>query len=170
MPTTATTVPEISSILVALIPVAAGGVLALLGVFGGGFLSHWLKTRTEKANRAAEKFEELLIALFEHKRWLSQMSGHRVFGAEKPDAISPVAKIRAIASLYFPHFKGEVTTLDLAADGYESAMYAAAMERLKDGVPSQEKLTLIQNAYGPYSVAFHHLVEELEAHAKQIAR
>jgi hypothetical protein len=166
----ATTTPEATSILISLIPVVVGGFIALLGAVGGGLLSHWLKTKSEKASRRAEKFEELLVAVFDHKHWLAGMNSHRVFGGEEPDSMSPVAKIRAITSLYFPEFKENVSALDIAADKYELSMFDAGLERLKSGCLSEETLSAVKAAYAPYLQAFHELVKALEAHGKALSR
>ena len=164
------TTPEIVPSLISLIPVAVGGGLALAGAIGGGLLSHWMKTRTEKANRRAEKFEEILVALFDHKHWLSQMNSHRAFGGDKLESMSPAAKIRAISSLYFPEFKDMIIALDLAADQYELSMFEAGKERLQNRVPSEESLAAIKAAYLPYAQAFHALVKALEIYGKQLSR
>lgn len=166
----ATTAPEIAPILISLIPVVVGGCLALAGAIGGGLLSHWLKTRADRANRRAEKYEELLVSIFDHKHWLAQMNSHRAFGGAEPESMSPAAKIRAISSLYFPEFKDKVVALDLAADKYELSMFDAGKERLQNGIPSEGSLATVKAAYLPYLQAFHELTKALESHGKQLSR
>jgi len=164
----ATTSLDLPAILLPLIPVVAGGVIALLGVFGGGLLTHWLKARADRKIRSAEKLEDLLLALFSHKHWLGSMNSHRVFGGEAPTTESPIARIRAVTSLYFPDFKTKVQELDIAADQYELWMFKAGQERLEKGVLSQEILAGAGPAYQPYLTSFHALLKALEAHATTV--
>ena len=84
--------------------------------------------------------------------------------------MSPAAKIRAISSLYFPEFKENVVALDLAADKYELSMFDAGLQRLKNGVPSDESLIAVKAAYSPYIQAFKELTMALESHGKQLSR
>lgn len=170
MATTATTVTDLTPVLISLIPVVVGGLLTLAGGIGGGLLLHWLKSRSEKTTRRAEKYEELLSAIFDHKHWLSQMNSHRVFGAEAPPSNSPVATIRAIASLYFPQFKDKVTALDLASDQYELWMFKAGQERLQNGTPSAACMAEVKTVYEPYLRASHELIKALESHAVDLYR
>lgn len=162
---TTTTVTELTPVLISLIPVTVGGLLTLAGGIGGGLLTHWLKSRAEKATRRSDKYEELLAAIFDHKHWLSQMNSHRVFGAEAPVTNSPIARIRAIAVLYFPQFKDKVTALDLASDQYELWMFKAGQERLQNGIPSPECLADAKSSYEPYLCASHELLKALESYA-----
>lgn len=166
---TTTNTASAVQILISLIPVLAGGFLALAGGIGVGLLSHWLKTRTEKANRRIDKHEELLVALFDQKIWLGQVNSHRVFGGEEPQLQSPAAKILAISSVYFPELKSKFAALDSAADQYELAMYNAATERVTAIVLSQASLESVKRAYEPYTSAFHELVRILQEYGVELS-
>jgi hypothetical protein len=53
-----------------LIPVVVGGLIAIAGGLVGPPFLHHLQVKADKRKRRAEKFEELVVALHEHKHWL----------------------------------------------------------------------------------------------------
>lgn len=163
--TTETTAIELAPMLTALIPVAAGGLIALAGVIGGGFLTHWLKSKADNETRKKDKYEELLETLFHHKHWLEKMKDHRVFAAEKPSSKSPISRIRAITSLYFSELKELVTKLDTASDEYELWMLDASKERISNRVHSEESLSEGAEKYKSYAEIFYKLINLMEQNA-----
>jgi len=63
-----------------LLPVALGGAIAIIaGLVGPPYL-HGLQVAAEKKKRSAEKFEELVAALYEHHHWLEILRNSRVYG------------------------------------------------------------------------------------------
>jgi hypothetical protein len=118
--------------------------IGLLGTLGGtliggaiGFLGPWLlqrrKEAEEKRRRRAEKFEELVAAVYEFDHWVENRRRKFAYGEENlPETASPFAKIEALVVIYFPQFTDRVTVLDLAFDGFRIWMNAAGIARLAD--------------------------------------
>jgi hypothetical protein len=155
---------ELIQALIALVPVVFGGVIAI----SGGLIVHLLSTADEKKVRKAEKYEELMAAIWDHKHWMKQMESHRVFGTEAPVKESPIGKILAITALYFPKLKEKVIALDLAADRYEIWMLETGKKRLQNGLPSSDSLEKGTEIYKPYMEAWHDLIKTLELGAAEI--
>jgi hypothetical protein len=89
-------------------PVVVGGLLGvggtLVGVIGTTFREA-AQQRHEKAKRRADKFEELVAAVYEFDHWLDIMRHRDAFGAgEAPETVSPFAKVQSISAVYFPQF------------------------------------------------------------------
>jgi hypothetical protein len=74
---------ELISVLLVLLPVVVGSVLALLSAA----YAQKLQSKTDKEKRRAEKFEELVTALYEHDHWLEDVRNYRVLGEEAPKGV-----------------------------------------------------------------------------------
>jgi hypothetical protein len=137
----------------------------LIGV-GGSLVGPWLiqdrKEAAEKKQRRAEKFEELVTALFELHHWMTKMRNVRVFGEERDLEMSPIAKVQAISAVYFPEFEKEIRALDLAADGYELWAMKAAGKRLKK---EQGYVDGGNEEYEPFMEKFHALMRTLREYS-----
>jgi hypothetical protein len=75
-----------------------------------------LQQKAEKKRRRAEKFEELIATLYELSHWLTTMKNARLFGVFGDDdkiGMSPIAKVQAICSVYFPEFEEQIKQLDI---------------------------------------------------------
>jgi hypothetical protein len=102
-----------------LLPVIIGGGIAIVGGLIGPPFLHHLQQKAEKKRKRAEKFEELIATLYEHSHWLKEMQNVRLFGAEDKNVMSPLAKVQAISTVYFPDFEDQIRQLDIAADQYD---------------------------------------------------
>jgi hypothetical protein len=114
-------------------PVVVGGLLTgffALGEIGVGLVGtarrDAAQERREKTQRRADKFEELVAAVYEFDDWLEGLTDREAFGRENiPIAASPFAKVQSILSVYFPQFNHQVIELASAADLYRDWIYAA---------------------------------------------
>jgi hypothetical protein len=117
-----------------LTPILVGGGLAMLGgaiTAGIAFLASWLGRAEEKRNRRAEKFEELVSAVYEFDDWIGKNKNHTVFGETQTLGPSPFAKIEAITAIHFKEFKDQVSELSLESSRYLKWMPDAGMRRLQ---------------------------------------
>ena len=105
-----------------LVPVMVGGAIGLVGGWLGPMLVERRKEVAEKKKKRAEKFEELVTALYEHKHWLDTMENIRVFGSEEKPPVSPFARVQAISNVYFSEFETQVEELKKLASEYEAWM------------------------------------------------
>jgi hypothetical protein len=143
--------------------IVGGGIGIMAGLIGPPYLHH-LQQKAEKKKRRAEKFEELITMLYEHKHWLGNMMHARAFGRGTEDRVSPMTKVLAISSIYFPDFEKQIWQLDIAADQYELWMMEAEQKRLKGDSTFADGHA---NAHEPYTERFHSLLMELREFAKQ---
>jgi hypothetical protein len=152
-------------IFLAIAPAFVGGLIAVAsGVVG----PWWLEARKEiadKKRKRAEKFEELVGAVYEHEHWLEIKRDIRAYGSGGDIKLSPLAKIAAISAVYFPVFGKKISELIVASLGYEVWMSKAAMERLKGNAAGMEEG--LTEAYGPYIKAHNELLDELKKYARE---
>jgi hypothetical protein len=147
-----------------LLPVIVGGGIAIIGGLVGPPFLHYLQQKAEKKRRRAEKFEELVATLYEHEHWLREITDVRLFGGEVRNVVSPMAKVKAISTVYFPEFEGQITDLNVIATQYGIWALKAQQKRLAndpkfaDGGPE---------AYQPYAQKLHSLQQELHEFAKR---
>jgi hypothetical protein len=99
------------------------------GLIGPPYL-HRLQQRAERKKRQAEKFEELVNALYQHSHWLNVMKDVQVFGSDDQLTMSPMARVQAISLVYFPEFDAQIRELDSVADRYELWALQAKQKRL----------------------------------------
>jgi hypothetical protein len=112
-----------------LVPVIVGGVIG----FASGFFGPWFlerrKETAEKKRKRAEKFEELVAAVYEHDHWIDTLRRIHVLQFEGEITVSPFAKIQAISDVYFPQFEKAVEDLATAALAYRMWMYEVAQHK-----------------------------------------
>ena len=121
-------------------PVVVGG----LGVGGtmvgviGTTIRDVAQQRHEKAKRRADKFEELVVAVYEFDHWLSSMHDNvDAFGNDKVrQPVSPFAKMQSISFVYFPQFVESIALLDQATFQYKIGIYNVGQKRISNpGAP-----------------------------------
>jgi hypothetical protein len=95
-------------------PVVVGGLLAGLFALGGIGVGAVVASRRDAAQerrearkRRADKFEELVAAVYEFDHWLDSMRGHG-----GPQTTSPFSKVQSIAAVYFPQFSELISELN----------------------------------------------------------
>jgi hypothetical protein len=89
-----------------LIPVVVGGLIGLAGGLLGPLVLEGRKQAAEKKKKRAEKFEELVAAVTEHGLWIGHTRYFIISGQGSEPPLSPITKIEAIVSTYFPEFEG----------------------------------------------------------------
>jgi hypothetical protein len=80
--------------------------------------------RREAKKRRADKFEELVAAVYDFEHWLEGIRARvlqKVQGV--PDTVSPFAKVQSIAAVYFPQFNELVHQLDVVSSRYVAWVY-----------------------------------------------
>jgi hypothetical protein len=69
---------------------------------------------SEAKQRRADKFEELVAAVYEFDHWVQHIGSPEVNGRDIPQTVSPFAKLQSISSVYFPQFNEAIRELDSA--------------------------------------------------------
>jgi len=117
-----------------LLPVIVGGLLTLGGTVAAAIVStirDEVQKRRDARKRRADKFEELVAAVYEFDHWLSGVRSRDAFGqGVAPHTVTPFAKVQSISAVYFPQFDEAVRELDAAASKLEASIYEAAQKRL----------------------------------------
>jgi hypothetical protein len=125
-------------------PVVVGGLLGVGGTMVGVIgttIRDVAQQRHEKAKRRADKFEELVAAVYEFDHWLDSMRDRDAFGqGDAQRTASPFAKVQSISSVYFPQFSELIGEIDRATSHYRTWIWnteqlrrANATARLWDG-------------------------------------
>jgi hypothetical protein len=138
-------------------PVVVGGLLTMGGGVIAGVvtvISKLIDWDVERKRRRVEKFEQLVLAIYEHDHWVDQARQSRVYSNGTPDpGLSPLAKIEAIAAAYFPAVMGNVAKFKTATINYDAWMAQAMMkaaqnkrDELNDGL--NEVIRLYVDAQG----------------------
>jgi hypothetical protein len=154
-----------------LLPVVVGGLIAIISGFVSGFVGPYViqraKDATEKKRKRAEKFEELVAAVVEHDHWISAMRFVLISGqGSAAPTLSPIAKIQAIASTYFPEFELLVLQLESASHGYEQWILDTGQKRVRNE-PGYEKLIGHDDVLAKYADKQRALLTELRSFARR---
>ena len=146
-------------------------IIGLVGVIVGAAISpvtNYLlaarKEATDKKRKRAEKFEELVAAVYEHDHWMDNIRRIRVLEFEGEFTVSPFAKIHAISDIYFPQFEKAVEDLATAALAYRMWMYEVAQHKPEN---KEELLSGHQKVVTPYMEKQRELLAELRTFARQ---
>jgi hypothetical protein len=152
-----------TEVLSTLVPVVIGGVIALAGTWLAPWISERHKETTQRKKKRADKFEELVAAIFEVDHWLDNLRQTDAFGREFASAVSPFWKLHAISAVYFPEFEGEIVELDLATSQYRLWITEAGQRRLARQV---DKINDgFKDAYTPYSQKRDELLKAIKEFA-----
>jgi hypothetical protein len=122
-------------------PVVVGGLLSggfALGGIGVGLVAtarrEAAQERRDALKRRADKFEELVAAIYEFDHWLEVILQRDAFGIANgiPQTVSPFAKVQSIAAVYFPQFSEPIADLDRVATDVLTSIYDVQQKRLSD--------------------------------------
>lgn len=142
-------------------PVALGGVLAILGGALGPVLTHALGRNAKRAEIKRSKLELLLEQSQEAALWLERQRLIHMFGKDDDGAPSPMDRVITTATLYFPALEEQVSALDRAALSYLQWCLDRAQERFGAGgalVPLTDVvLTDYRARYGDLRIALRDL-------------
>jgi hypothetical protein len=118
----------------------------------------------EIKKKKAEKLEELVATLYEHKEWLQIREGISLWRSEEKLPVTPFSKLEAIANVYFPELETQLKALVEATSNYETWVFKASkLAKTTGNVVTKEML----DAYAPYSSAFISLLNETKDYAKR---
>jgi hypothetical protein len=151
-------------------PVVVGGLLALGGTVAGAIattIRDAAQQRHETRKRRADKFEELVAAVYEFDHWLEGIRNRNVFGiGNGPERVTPFAKVQSISSVYFPQFSDLVRELERASSQYMIWIHEAAQKRLTNYIANLNEGS--KEVIGPYLQKREALLDALKkfAHAE----
>jgi hypothetical protein len=143
-----------------LLGVVVGGVIALAGFVVRDVLQEW----RDKKKRRADKFEELVAAVYEFDHWIEAARDKYVYGRDVPETVSPFAKVQSISSIYFPQFRILVGELNSAALMYRVWMLGAQGKRLNGLANFNDGF---KDVIGPYIDAHGALLNALQEFARE---
>jgi hypothetical protein len=126
-----------------LLSVALGGVIAIFAGWIGPYFVQRTKDAAEKKRKRAEKFEELVAAVVEHDHWIGAMRFFIISGQDYSRGIgqpSPITKVHAIVSTYFPEFELLLLEFEVVSSAYEGWISNTGQKRVRNE-PGYENLT-----------------------------
>jgi hypothetical protein len=151
-----------------LIPVVVGGLLTIGGgavAVIGSILVEARKSAEEKRKHRADKFEDIVKAVYELDHWLDRERDLSLTGVGDPLEVSPFAKLQAISAIHFPSIDPFIEALQTAVQQY-TAWNAAARVKMVSGelkeLPPDYTATI-----KPYTVARDNLLEALKSLASR---
>jgi hypothetical protein len=106
--------------------------------------------RREARKRRADKFEEVVAAVYEFDHWVEGVRQRETIGVDIPETVSPFAKVEAISSIYFPQFDGLVRELNNATTLYRMWIQDEAGKRIAGNTAPRLSDGFVE-AYQPYS-------------------
>jgi hypothetical protein len=152
-----------SDIVSSIIPVATGGLLALLGVAMTPVISHVLTAKSEKRKQRIAKFEELFSLINAHDHWIDGEVNRYAHGENSERTPAPIYRASAIVSIYFPELRQTISELDVETTRYSLWMAGAAKKRL-EGKVTQVNDGLI-DAFSVYRKQYLTTVRKLSDYA-----
>jgi hypothetical protein len=145
-------------------PVVVGGLLGvggtLVGVIGTT-IRDVAQQRHEKAKRRADKFEELVAAVYEFDLWVEGFRQREVLGRDVALTASPLAKMQSISAVYFPQFDESIREWDGATYAYRVWMQDTAFRRISDSGANLSDG--FEEVYAPYRHKRGALLDALKA-------
>jgi hypothetical protein len=149
-----------------LLPVLVGGAIGIVGSFVGPFFLQRLKDAADKKRKRAEKFEELVGAVAEHYHWIGALRFFAISGQGNLPPPSPITKVEAIASRYFPEFAGLVRQFDSASNFYEMWILGVGQKRVRNE-PRYENLAGQDEVLTKYTDKRAEFLAELRSFARR---
>jgi hypothetical protein len=148
-------------------PVVTGGLLTGLFTLGGigvGLIASArrdaARERREARKRRADKFEELVAALYEFDHWLDRTRSRLLFdNKDIPETVSPFAKVQSISAVYFPQFSRLVLELDVVSSKYDAWLYQVQAKKAS--------ATQFNEIYEPYVKKREALLDALSEFARK---
>lgn len=137
-------------LLLSMGPAAIAAAVAILAPM----LLESRKRRTERWVLRWQKLEELLDAMSSCDEWLEDAKDINALGKPGRVRTSPLAKISALSTIYFPQFKAEVDHYDLAAREVLIWSLDAGKRRLNG---EREFTVGYEQVYTPFAKASHKL-------------
>ena len=120
---------SVTPLLNVLLPVIVGGTIGVVGSFVGPFFVQRAKDVADKKRKRAEKFEELVAAVVEHNQWLGALRFFAIAGQGSLPILSPMTKIEAVVSTYFPEFEDLVRQFNTVSNNYEVWILSTGQKR-----------------------------------------
>lgn len=133
--------------------------------------SEW--TAKEAITLRLAKLEELMLAVYDVRKWIDQEGGHRLFDKPPPSIDSPINRVALLANLYFPELKEEVAKLYAASKSLSLYFIEYAMNLSKARGDQEKRGTLLDAAregFKPHFEAHLKLISELEKRARSIMK
>jgi hypothetical protein len=157
---------QITPVLIPLISVVVGGIIGIAGGLIGPLMLERRKEASEKKKKRAEKFEELVGAVVEHYQWIGALRFFAISGQGSLPTLSPITKIEAIASTYFPEFEGVVRQFDTVSNNYEIWILSTGQKRVRNE-PGYENLTGHDDVVTKYTDKRAEFLMELKRFARR---
>jgi hypothetical protein len=149
--------------------VALGGVIAIFAGWVGPYFVQRAKDAEEKKRKRREKFEELMAAVYEHGHWIGVMRFFIISGQDYSRGIgqpSPITKVHAIASTYFPEFALLVLEFEVVSSQYEHWILDAGQKGVRNE-PGYENLTGHDDILTKYKDKQQEFLTELRSFARR---
>jgi hypothetical protein len=160
---------SLSSEAIKLLPVFAGGVLAILGGAGSQYLIYCLNKSRDRNLLLREKAEALVKALYANNHWLDTKRNNLLFREKDHEEPPPLDEARMIQRLYFPELSPFVKAIIAAQSPMVAFLYEQRSAQLKDKEAwlNNNNLAPFGDMFAQYLNAFHSCVEQVGIHVQK---
>jgi hypothetical protein len=123
-------------------PIVLTGFFTLAGSLGAMGIGSFVTSRRDKEQerrddrkRRADKFEEMVAAVYAFDEWLYSIQQRDAFGTDHiQETVPPFAKLQSISAVYFPQFDGSIRELDQASGQVRLWIDKAKQKRLSNNI------------------------------------
>jgi len=160
---------SLASEAIKLLPVLAGGLLAILGGAGSQYLIYRLNKSRDRKLLLREKAETLVEALYANNHWLDTKRNSLLFRETDHEEPQPFHEARMIQRLYFPELSPFIEAMMVAQLPMVTFLYDQRIAQLKNKEVwlKTHDLAPFKDMYGQYLDAFHSCVEQIGIHVQK---
>jgi hypothetical protein len=127
--------------------VLVGGLIGIAGGVIGPTMLHLMQTKERDHRLRADKFQEIASTVLETQVWLDNVRDDKLWGKEVRPGVSPITKVYAIATIYFPELSGELNDLQEAVQEHATWIAGAALKKVGGHTNFVEDFGV---SYGPF--------------------
>jgi len=151
---------DMFQILISLIPVIAGGFVAIIGALSGSLLTYFLNLKSKQIEIKREKLEKLVIAANRTEKWLDDYKNTKFLQNNLDLGLNPIEEVRYLSALYFRQLNSEVVKLSKASNKYISLIAECHVDQLKTGSIPNTFLEKFGTVYGDVVEANSNLLKK----------
>lgn len=157
---------EISQVLIDLMPVIVGGVLGVVGSIVGGIAVFKVQASDRKEQRKTEKLEKLALLAYECLEWIDKFESAKLFDGSHVTEPWPLNELRALARIYHPELKEEVTRIEVTLREYRKMVMNKQQVKIQTGKLPEEDIDAIIEVYEPLLTAVDSFIDKVEMQRK----
>lgn len=155
---------DIAAAFVALLPVLAGGLVAIIAAAIGPILTNIFEGKATRRQQRLTRFEEMMSSFYSYEIWVEARRLHYQFGQEAPSMVSPLNRTATLAALHFPSVEEGIDKLRSVEKKYTVWMAESGNRRLSG------KLDTVNDGFDEAYRAWYGQFSQVERALQQVGR